>query len=236
MIAVDYINDLRRAELEAVVAHLRPSSRILEVGAGTGQQAMELERRGFEISAIDLATSDYSGHRVFPVIDYEGSTIPFEDGSFDAIFTSHVLEHVPDLPRLQAELKRVLRPGGECLHVLPTHVWRFWTSAAAIPAVLAPFRHGLGPLMNLRRSASSALKSHGESGNVLTELWHLHPRRWRRTFRDAGFDVVEDRPVGFFYTGEVLFGGRLGFAKRRGLGRVLGSSAHFYRLRRREQK
>lgn len=236
MIAVDYINDLRRAELDAVLPYLPPAARVLEIGAGTGQQALELERRGFDVSAIDLETSDYSGHRVFPVINYDGSTIPFPNGSFDTIFTSHVLEHVADLPRLQSEMKRVLRPGGECLHVLPTHIWRFWTSAAALPGAVAPFRHGLGLLMNLRRSASSALKAHGENGNVLTELWYLHPRRWRRTFRAAGFDVVEDGPVGFFYTGEVLCGRRLSFAKRRGLGRVLGSSAHFYRLRRSDQK
>lgn len=236
MIAVDYINDLRRAELEAVLARLRPSARILEIGAGTGQQALELQRRGFDVSAIDLESSDYSGDRVFPVIDYDGSTIPFESGSFDTVFTSHVLEHVPDLARFQSEVRRVLRPGGECMHVLPTHVWRFWTSAAAIPGTLAPFRHRLRVLMNLRRSASSALRAHGEKGNALTELWHFHPRRWRRAFRESGFDVVEDGPVGFFYTAEVLFGGGLGFDRRRRLARVLGSSAHFYRLRRRDQK
>jgi SAM-dependent methyltransferase len=62
--------------------------------------------------------------------------LPFEDESADALFTVHVLEHLPDYLPLVAECHRVLRPGG-VLHVMapwwqhvnavadPTHVRLF---------------------------------------------------------------------------------------------------------------
>jgi SAM-dependent methyltransferase len=45
---------------------------------------------------------------------------PFEDGSFDRAIAIHVLEHLRDLPRAIAEVRRLLRPGGFFDVVLPT--------------------------------------------------------------------------------------------------------------------
>jgi SAM-dependent methyltransferase len=38
--------------------------------------------------------------------------MPFEDGSFDVVWTQHSTMNIPDKPRLYAEVARVLRPGG----------------------------------------------------------------------------------------------------------------------------
>jgi SAM-dependent methyltransferase len=45
---------------------------------------------------------------------YEGGRLPYEDASFDAVFTICVMHHVPseDWPRFLAEMRRVVRPGG----------------------------------------------------------------------------------------------------------------------------
>jgi len=42
--------------------------------------------------------------------------------------------------------------------------------------------------------------------------------------------INRPKPMGLFYTGEVLLGLRLGLAKRERLARVLGSSCHLFRL------
>lgn len=45
--------------------------------------------------------------------------MPFRSRSFDAVFCSHVLEHVPDDRRALEELYRILRPGGWALVQVP---------------------------------------------------------------------------------------------------------------------
>jgi predicted SAM-dependent methyltransferase len=47
--------------------------------------------------------------------------LPFEDGSADLIYASHVLEHLPypEVPRILADWRRVLRDGGRLLVAVP---------------------------------------------------------------------------------------------------------------------
>jgi SAM-dependent methyltransferase len=49
-------------------------------------------------------------------------SIPVDDGSFDAVVCTEVLEHVPEPSVVLAELHRVLRPGGVLLVTVPL-VW-----------------------------------------------------------------------------------------------------------------
>ena len=38
--------------------------------------------------------------------------LPFDDGAFDAVFLQHVAMNISDRPALDAEVRRVLKPGG----------------------------------------------------------------------------------------------------------------------------
>jgi SAM-dependent methyltransferase len=246
MLDIAYLNLLRRAEMEAVLPMLPPGSRILEFGSGTGEQARLLAARGFEVTAIDLATSNYAHDRLFPVQDYDGRHIPLADRSVDAIFSSNVLEHVDNFDEISAEFRRVLKPDGFAIHVLPTTAWRFWSfvtgavesldAAASFPAWLfrrvarGEDRNGL--VRQLRRVASGFVpRGHGTSAEGISELWSFSRIAWRRKFRRAGFEIVEDRPVGLLYTGTLLLGGRLTLAKRRKLAALMGSSTRMYLLK-----
>jgi len=53
---------------------------------------------------------------------YDGRTLPFADGSFDAVLCSQVLEHVFTPEAFLAEIRRVVRPGGVLLLATP-FVW-----------------------------------------------------------------------------------------------------------------
>jgi len=246
---VEFLARLRAVEIERIAAHFPPGARVLEIGAGTGQQAIALRERGFQVDAIEVPDSNYKHHQVFPITPYDGTHIPFADGSFDVVFSSNVLEHVRDLPALEAEIQRVLRPDGICVHVMPTHVWRFWHTLAAFPAgvqeALALTR-GPRPAGLARRAAQALVtgikmlgkvlypfvqRRHGERGVMVSELWLFHPAAWRRHFKKHGFEIVRDEPLGIFNTGYFVFGSRWSFEKRTRLARRLGSASHLFKLR-----
>jgi SAM-dependent methyltransferase len=110
VLSLEYIDAIRVAEIDKIASLLPGGARILEIGAGTGKQAVELQRRGFQVTAIELADSNCAAHRVFPITDYDGRTIPLPHASIDVVFSSNVLEHVPDLARMHQEIRRVLAP------------------------------------------------------------------------------------------------------------------------------
>lgn len=235
MISSDYVNWVRSAEMRLLQPFLPASGRILEIGAGSGAQSRVLAERGLDVEAIDLATSAYAGARVFPVKDYDGRRIPFPDVDFDAVFSSNTLEHVPDLTGMHAEIRRVLKPGGLAVHVLPTHWWRFWTTLVSLPqAVRRLAQAGSGtPFSRALRNSAEAIAPvrHGERGNFLSELWYFHPSWWRRNFREHGFEIVTDRPLGLFYTGHGFRGEAMALGRRAKLARQLGSATHVFQLR-----
>lgn len=250
MFSVSQLHRQRDAELEVIVQHFPAGARVLEVGAGTGQQAFELNRRGFRVTAVDLETSNYAEQTVYPVERYDGKTLPFADGSFDVVFSSNVLEHVRDLPTLHAEMRRVLASNGRCVHVLPTDAWRLWTTLTAFPAAIQYFgllktdvvrflrsRDGLpnqALTILLRSLAFISIpirqRRHGERGNVVTEQWYFRPAWWRNHFREQGFEIASEEPLGIFYTGHMVWNS-LPFEKRYHLARMLGSACHLFELR-----
>jgi ubiquinone/menaquinone biosynthesis C-methylase UbiE len=250
MFSIPHLNTLRKAEIDRIANFFTPGARILEIGAGTGEQAAELGRRGFEVIAIEIADSNYAANRVFPILNYDGRRIPLADASVDIVFSSNVLEHVPDLRQMHSEIARVLKPGGYCIHVVPTQKWRIWTTLSSCPDAvvylvaslpqLVPHAVPCGAeLRRLRKAWYDAtryvagcvlLRRHGERGNVISEMWLFHPQWWRRNFRDHGFAVVRDEPMGLFYTGNMLFGSNLSLAMRARLAAVFGSACHLFQL------
>jgi SAM-dependent methyltransferase len=251
MFTVDFLNEIRDVEVAKVASFLPPGARVLEVGAGTGKQAADLTARGFQVDAIEIAASNYAQDRLFPIVDYDGRHIPFPDATFDVVFSSNVLEHVPDLAQLHAEIRRVLKPGGTALHVLPTHAWRWWTMLSAFPvgfqkaAALTPQRWRRatslpGKLFWLLAAPFVALAyilaplfqgRHGERGNIFTELWTFNPKWWRKNFRANGFDIVHDEPMGILYTGHFLFGASRSFEHRARWAKTYGSACHVFQLK-----
>jgi SAM-dependent methyltransferase len=240
---LEALNALRFAEINTIVRYFRTGARILEIGAGTGQQAAEIARRGFAIDAIEISASNYSRSRIYPITDYDGQHIPFPDASFDIVFSSNVLEHVPNLSQLNQEISRVLKANGYCIHVMPTHSWRFWTTISSFPAVAQYLRSPPGPALpstNVQAQARAGIWQklrrhfgrHGERGNVVSELWLFHPSWWRRAFRRDGFDIVCDEPIGIFYTGNTVFGTSVfSVERRRWLSQILGSACHLYKVK-----
>ena len=62
-------------------------------------------------------SGESSNHARLNLAMYDGRTIPFEDGQFDAVLSNAVLEHVLDLDTFVAEVSRVTAAGGVSYHL-----------------------------------------------------------------------------------------------------------------------
>jgi glycosyltransferase involved in cell wall biosynthesis/SAM-dependent methyltransferase len=104
-----------------------PPASILDLGCGTGEIAAAIDQMGYQVTACDfaeemiaVARSNYSGTAVNWVrLEPDWQALPFADGSFDAIVASSVFEYLDDVPRVAADLSRVLRPDGVLLLTVP---------------------------------------------------------------------------------------------------------------------
>lgn len=243
MFNLDFLSRIRAAELDRLAEFIPPGSRVLEFGAGTGEQAKQLSERGFDVVAIDVPGSEYARHRVFPVSNYDGRHIPLPDHSVDVIFSSNVLEHVEEIDTALAEFRRVLKPGGIEVHAMPTPAWRFWTFVAGIPtaveAAVLTVPNLVSPpsgmsrkdalVRNLETIAVGLLPvGHGTSSEGISELWTFSARAWRKIFERNGHEIIEERPLGLFYTGHMALGRRLALDARIKLSRYLGSATRIY--------
>lgn len=208
-----FIREIRLYELQRLRRFFPAAGRILEIGVGNGWQARALQEMGYMVSGVDVPGSLQARDSVFPFDLYDGRRLPFADRSFDAVFSSSVMEHVQDFPALQREIHRVLRPGGVVIHVVPDACWRFWTTLAHFIQVArfpGRFRHAPWP------------RCHGERGNVLTELYFFSRFHWRRLFCRAGWTIRHCLSNRLFYTGYSLCGARLTLSRRAALSRLLG--------------
>lgn len=76
-----------------------------------------LTRRFRQVPGLEYLSADL--HDPKAMVKMDVSDIQFPDDSFDIIYCSHVLEHVPDDRKALAEFYRVLRPGGYALVIVP---------------------------------------------------------------------------------------------------------------------
>ncbi|HEY4277242.1 MAG TPA: class I SAM-dependent methyltransferase [Conexibacter sp.] len=97
------------------------AGRVLEIGAGNGMNFAHYPPTVEQVVAVEpepyLRSKAVEAAKRAPVtvsvIDATASPLPFEDGSFDVAIACLVLCTVPDPAAALAELRRVLRPGGE---------------------------------------------------------------------------------------------------------------------------
>jgi SAM-dependent methyltransferase len=98
----------RRAEiLSAWFSQLAPNgARVLDVGCGDGllSSLIASKRSDLRVRGVDLLVREET---FVPVERFDGKTIPYEDGAFEAVLFSDVLHHTDDPKALLLEARRV---------------------------------------------------------------------------------------------------------------------------------
>lgn len=226
---LEHFQRIREDELQTAIGLLPPQGKLLELGAGTGWQAKRLAEYGFEVSAVEVVPEAegmpaiYRKNQVYPIIDYDGHHLPFGDETFDVVFSSSVLEHIPHDRAFQKEIHRVLKQDGKALHILPSATWRFCSSLTYF------IRH-------LSLSAKYEIEwpsRHGEKGSLITEQYYFSRMAWKKFFRETGWEIEQVVPNRLFYTGECIRDLALSCHARKTLSHFFGSSCHLYLLRKR---
>ena len=106
--------------------HLRSGTRVLDLGCGSGEFTSLIAAAGANVigaevaeAAILIAQRKYPDED-FRLVPFEGE-LPFEDGAFELVWASEVIEHVADTERWLREVRRVLGPRGTLLVTTPAH-------------------------------------------------------------------------------------------------------------------
>ncbi len=107
--------------------HLRPDAFVLEVGCGSGGYALHLAEKvgcrlvGLDINAPGVRNANQlalarglASQARFEQCD-ASKNLPFDDNTFDAVFSNDVLCHLPGRPAVLVEMFRMLKPGGRML-------------------------------------------------------------------------------------------------------------------------
>lgn len=161
---------------------------VLDLGAGPGYYSEVLAASGARVVGVDLRLENARRERAVHATAVVGDAtcLPVPANTFEGVFCSNLLEHVPDPERVLDEIHRVLRPGG--------WAWVSWTNWYSPWGghEIAPF-HLLGPDLGSRlhaRVSSRVVKNPVRDGLWPTSIGHtLRSVRARH-----GLDLVEAYP------------------------------------------
>jgi glycosyltransferase involved in cell wall biosynthesis/ubiquinone/menaquinone biosynthesis C-methylase UbiE len=96
---------------------------VLEIGGGVGTDLSQFARHGARVTDLDLS----AGHLQLAqenfaarglegrFVHHDAETLPFDDESFDLVYSNGVLHHTPNTRQVVQEIRRVLRPGGRAI-------------------------------------------------------------------------------------------------------------------------
>lgn len=111
-------------QVASVYRHLRPwlqgiNGPVLEVGCGA-QPYRHLVPTSCRYTCLDWEQADaHFDYQPTDIVYYEGKCFPFEDGAFDHLFHTEVLEHVFGAATFLSECRRVLKPAGTMFFTVP---------------------------------------------------------------------------------------------------------------------
>ncbi len=107
---------IAQSRAEKFAPYISPMDVVLEYGVGLGWNLDALvckERLGYDLSVfLEKALSEKG-------IKFIADTKKMEDASIDKIICHHVLEHTPEPVQILCEIRRLLRPEGKLLLVVP---------------------------------------------------------------------------------------------------------------------
>ena len=101
----------RRSTVTALA--LAEGALVLDLACGTGDLSRAAQRLGYRVVGADLSAGMLAANgAATPLVEGDGSRMPFAAAAFDGLVCGYALRNFTDLAATLAECARVLRPGG----------------------------------------------------------------------------------------------------------------------------
>lgn len=111
------IDNLRYKYIENSFLEAGARKYLLDLGCGVKPFKHIYSKYATRSIGIDVAQSPHDSKSVD--IIYDGRNIPFSENEFDIVFSTEVMEHVPDPQHFLNEINRVMQPGGVLIMTTP---------------------------------------------------------------------------------------------------------------------
>lgn len=167
-----------------------PEARLLDIGCDDGRNTQRFAQAvgtglvsGVEV--VEQRAAEARGRGIEVVTGDVGAPLPFAPGSFEAVVSNQVIEHLSDTDLFVDEIRRVLVPGGYA--VVSTENLASWHNVAALTLGWQPFsltnvsseRLGLGNPLAVHRGDDWEQPSTWQHRRVfayrgLSELFEAH--------------------------------------------------------------
>lgn len=148
--------------------------KVLEVGVGVGTDHLQFAKAGAILTGIDITPKSieltkknleiHGYHSNLLVADAEN--LPFENNSFDVVYSFGVLHHIPNTQKAIDEIYRVLKPEGKTIIALYHKYSLFWISVILYEMI---FKRGF--LRKTIKQRLSEIEGGGKETNPLVKLY-----------------------------------------------------------------
>lgn len=227
-----YLHNLRKRQMSVVFADCpsKAFSNALELGAGDGFVSSFLSSYTEKLICTDLnenrLTKSSEDNIEYRIVDAEEVGSVFGEREFDLIFSSNLLEHLPNVEKAIEGMRKVLKDDGICVHLMPNRAWVLVMILLHFPnkvvknadKLLIKFfgskeEKGQRAERRNKRVGGNNVKSkkkrqfflfkpfvarpHGVSDTLFKEFIAFGKSNWIKIFEDAGFEVVAVKPLGF---------------------------------------
>jgi SAM-dependent methyltransferase len=172
---------LIRRRLFKNIRELAPQLRGRLLDFGCGRKPFENLFNVSQYVGVDVEQTGHDHTNSKVDVFYNGTTLPFDNASFDALFCSEVLEHVFNPDEILPEINRVLKPGAKALITVP-----FCWNEHEVPYDYARYSSfGITHLLEKHGFRVIELRKSGHFTEVIFQLWGLYffegLKKWGRT-------------------------------------------------------
>lgn len=178
-----------RKHIENITSKMRvdlSQLNVLVVGCGTGEESLELAKLAKSVTSIDINSTALeivamraAGLSNLTLRKAPAESLPFEDASFDLIYSVTVLEHVQGVHAAIAEIHRVCKQKGIAYLSMPDYRVPYEGHYKLFLPLFLP-----RPIIKL------ALLMYGRPIKFIDHLNFVTSRSMMKLFKDYNFDII----------------------------------------------